>query len=182
MKTRPSCSPSPRLSLSFHQGCGPSAPGVFSPQALTTSKLTHANTRSHALTTPRPYLTVQFWGARLSGRGRQVFWVISLAGIFCLEVTKRKRWPKQDPGKLGHSLSPPPFGFSSRGLSWGRAINRQVCGVGRGRSKKKLAPSPLSCRASSEMIWSLVAQRTNSSPHSTSLTDLPSSKGCPLPL
>lgn len=71
-----------------------------------------------------------------------MLWVISLAGIFCPGATKRGRWPELDPGKLGHSLSPPPFGFSPWGLSWGQGINGQVCEVSRGQIKEKTRSFP----------------------------------------
>lgn len=107
--------------------------------------------------------------------------VISLGDIFVLRPPREEGGLSRILGSWATTWSPPPFGFPSGDLSWGGSTNRQVCGPAGGRSKKKLAPSPLSCRARSEMIRPL-ARPTNSSPHPTFLTDLSSSKGCPLPL
>lgn len=81
-----------------------------------------------------------------------MLWVISLGDIFCPGATKRGRWPEHDPGKLGNSLLPTPFWFSFLRSQLGR--EHQPAGVrgSRGQIKEETAPSPLSCRASAEMI------------------------------
>jgi hypothetical protein len=77
----------------------------------------------------------------------------------------REGWRRVGTQPLPHPLLVDLLEVSAgTGVPTGRCV-----GPAGDRSKKRLAPSPLSCRASSEMIRPLA---TNSSPHPTFLTDL----------